>query len=129
VMPGHIGTSIVLNSMKLLRGRDAGDMTAEEVAAARERLKARGLPVDNVPDDHIRAAIHQQALDFRDKAPLTAAQAAEIILAGVRAGRWRILVGQDAEALDAAVRTSPELAYEAEFVQRLQNVGFLSGVR
>jgi NAD(P)-dependent dehydrogenase (short-subunit alcohol dehydrogenase family) len=129
VMPGHIGTSIVLNSMKLLRGRDAGDLNAEEVAAARKRMKARGLPVDNVPDDDIRAAVYQQALDFRDKAPLTAAEAAGIILDGVRAERWRILVGQDAAIMDAAVREAPEEAYEPEFVQRLQSIGFLSGER
>jgi NAD(P)-dependent dehydrogenase (short-subunit alcohol dehydrogenase family) len=129
VMPGHIGTSIVLNSMKVLRGREAGDMSAEEVANARERMKARGLPVDNVPDDDIRAAIHQQALAFRDNAPMTAAQAAEVILDGVRADRWRILVGADAAALDAAVRADPEQAYEDRFLERLQNVGFLSGAR
>ena len=129
VMPGHVGTSIVLNSMKLLRGRDVREMSSEDVAAARERMKARGLPVDNVPDDEIRAAMYQQALDFRDKAPLTAAQAAEIILDGVRAERWRILVGNDAERMDAAVREAPEEAYEPEFLQRLQDVGFLSGER
>lgn len=128
VMPGHIGTSIVLNSMKVLRGRDAREMTAEEVSAARARMKARGLPVDNVPDDHIRAAMYQQGLDFRDNAPLTAAQAAEIILDGVRAERWRILVGEDALALDAAVRAAPEEAYEPEFIQRIQNAGFLAGI-
>jgi NAD(P)-dependent dehydrogenase (short-subunit alcohol dehydrogenase family) len=129
VMPGHIGTSIALNSMKVLRGRDAREMTAQEVDTARQRMKARGLPVDNVPDDHIRAAVYQQALDFRDNAPLTAAQAAEIILDGVRAGRWRILVGQDAEAMDAAVRAAPEGAYEPEFTRHIQNIGFLSGER
>jgi hypothetical protein len=48
---------------------------------------------------------------FRDNAPLTAAQAATIILDGVRARRWRILVGDDAQALDEAVRADPEGAY------------------
>jgi hypothetical protein len=91
-------------------------------------MVARGLPVDNVPDDHIRAALHQQALDFRDKAPLSAAQAATIILDGVRAGRWRILVGRDAEQLDAAVRSAPEQAYEPEFTARMRELGFLGGV-
>ncbi len=38
-MPGDIGTSIVLNSAKVLRGRDVREMTAEEVAAARERMR------------------------------------------------------------------------------------------
>jgi len=127
VMPGHIGTSIVANSMKVLRGHDASQMTAEEIATARERMNARGMPVDNVPDDHIRAAMAQQAADFRDKAPLSAAAAATIILDGVRSGRWRILVGKDAEQLDAAVRAAPEEAYEPDFVQRIQDPGFLAG--
>ncbi|MEQ8857479.1 MAG: SDR family oxidoreductase [Pseudomonadales bacterium] len=127
VMPGHIGTSIAENTMKVLRGHDAMEMGAEEVAEARARLKARGMPVDNVPDDHIRAAIYQQAVDFREKAPLSAAEAATIILDGVREGRWRILVGRDAEQLDAAVRAAPEDAYESDFIQRVQDPGFLSG--
>lgn len=127
VMPGHVGTSIVENSMRLLRGHDAMEMSADEVAQTRERLKARGMPVDNVPDDHIRAAVYQQAVDFREKAPLTAAQAAGIILDGVRENRWRILVGRDAEQLDAAVRAAPEEAYEPDFVQRIQQPGFLAG--
>jgi NAD(P)-dependent dehydrogenase (short-subunit alcohol dehydrogenase family) len=128
VMPGHIGTSIALNTGKVLHGRGALEMTAEEVAQARARLVAAGMPVDNVPDDHIRAALHQRALDFRDKAPVTAAQAATIILDGVREDRWRILVGKDAEQLDAAVRAAPELAYEADFTQRIRELGFLGGV-
>ena len=33
--------------------------------------------------------------------------------------RWRILVGEDAEFLDQAVRADPESAYELEFFQRL----------
>lgn len=127
VMPGHIGTGIAENSMKVLRGRNSMEMTAEEVAEARVRMKARGLPVDNVPDDHIRAALHQQGVDFREKAPLTAAQAATIILDGVREDRWRILVGQDAVQLDAAVRSAPEAAYDDDFIQRIANPGFLSG--
>jgi NAD(P)-dependent dehydrogenase (short-subunit alcohol dehydrogenase family) len=127
VMPGHIGTGIARNTVKLLRGHEPGELSAAEVAQARTRMVAMGLPVDNVPDDHIRAALRQQAEDFRDKAPLTAAQAARIILDGVRDGRWRILVGQDAEALDAAVRADPERAYEPEFTQRIRELGFLGG--
>ena len=50
--------------------------------------------------------------DFRDKAPLTAAGAATMILDGVRSGAWRILVGEDAKMLDAAVRAKPEAAYD-----------------
>ncbi|MFM7120758.1 MAG: SDR family NAD(P)-dependent oxidoreductase [Gammaproteobacteria bacterium] len=123
VMPGHIGTSIGLNTNRVLRGHGALEMTAEEVAVARARMAARGAPVDNLPDDHIRAAVHQAGLDFRDKAPLTAAQAATIILDGVRAERWRILVGEDAKRLDAMVRAEPEAAYEVDFTERLRDAG------
>lgn len=128
VMPGHIGTGIALNTGKILRGRDAMGMSAEEVAQARARMAARGLPVDNLPDDHIRAAMHQAALDFRDKAPLTAAQAATIILDGVREQRWRILVGEDAKRLDAMVRAEPELAYEPDFTERMTAQGVLGNL-
>ena len=50
--------------------------------------------------------------DFRDKAPLSAAEAATVILDGVRSGTWRILVGEDAKKLDAAVRAKPAAAYD-----------------
>ena len=50
--------------------------------------------------------------DFRDKAPLSAAQAATIILEGVRSGTWRILVGQDAAMIDERIRANPEAAYD-----------------
>jgi len=50
--------------------------------------------------------------DFRDKAPLCAAQAAAIILDGVRSGTWRILVGQDAAMIDERIRANPEAAYD-----------------
>ena len=44
----------------------------------------------------------------KDKAPLSAAEAATIILDGVRAGAWRILVGKDAAFVDERVRGRPE---------------------
>ncbi|MGH3231601.1 MAG: hypothetical protein ACRDOA_23980, partial [Streptosporangiaceae bacterium] len=50
--------------------------------------------------------------DFRDKAPLSAADAAAVILNGVRSGAWRILLGEDAKMIDAAVRAKPEAAYD-----------------
>jgi hypothetical protein len=54
---------------------------------------------------------------FLEDAPMTASAAAKVILDGVKADRWRILVGQDAHLLDTLVRQSPEEAYEAEFFQ------------
>jgi NAD(P)-dependent dehydrogenase (short-subunit alcohol dehydrogenase family) len=129
VMPGHIGTSIALNTSKVLGKHDALSMTATEIAELREQMKKRGLPVDNLPDEHIRQFMHQRAIDFRDKAPTTAAQAASIILDGVREDRWRILVGDDAVALDARVRATPELAYEPEFVTQINDGGHLRALR
>jgi hypothetical protein len=55
---------------------------------------------------------------FRDNAPLSAAGAATVILDGVRAGRWRILVGDDAKVLDEGVRANPEGAYDGELELR-----------
>jgi NAD(P)-dependent dehydrogenase (short-subunit alcohol dehydrogenase family) len=128
VMPGHIGTGIGINSARVLHGHDALGMTAEEVAVARAEMIDRGLPVDNVPDDDIRAAVHQWAVDFRDKAPTSADQAAAIILDGVRQARWRILVGDDAFRLDAMVRAEPEQAYEVDFAERMRAGQILGGL-
>ena len=88
VMPGHIGTNIVASSMNF-GGRELTDEERELMIAA----------------DQI----------FHDAAPTTAAEAATIILDGVKADRWRILVGDDAHKLDEAVRADPERAYEPGF--------------
>ncbi|HEY1622624.1 MAG TPA: SDR family oxidoreductase [Streptosporangiaceae bacterium] len=49
---------------------------------------------------------------FRESAPVSAAQAATIILDGIAAGAWRILVGEDAALIDAHVRAKPDAAYD-----------------
>lgn len=117
VMPGHIGTSIALNTGKVLGHGSALEMSAESVAAVRRRLARQGSPLSEASDDAIRQQLHQRGVDFRDKAPTTAEQAATIILDGVKAGRWRILVGEDAQRLDTMVRNDPENAYEAAFAE------------
>jgi NAD(P)-dependent dehydrogenase (short-subunit alcohol dehydrogenase family) len=117
VMPGHIGTSIALNTGQVLGHGSALEMAASSVAAARKRMVRAGAPVAELPDEQIRRILHQRAVDFRDKAPTTADQAATIILDGVRANRWRILVGEDAERLDRMVRNDPESAYTPEFAE------------
>ena len=70
--------------------------------------------------------------DFRDKAPVSAAEAATIILDGVRSGAWRILIGEDAKMIDAAVRAKPEAAYDyAELFSEMRQApapGAASGV-
>jgi NAD(P)-dependent dehydrogenase (short-subunit alcohol dehydrogenase family) len=128
VMPGHVGTSIVLNSPALLGRPSPKEMTAEDLRLVRERLAQRGLPAHALSDDQLRAVMQQLAEDFRDKAPLSAAAAAAIILDGVREGRWRILVGADAEELDRMVRADPERAYEPGFMEELRAKGHLDRV-
>ena len=45
-----------------------------------------------------------------------------------KAGKWRILVGDDAQKLDVRVRQTPEQAYEPEFYQNFaKEVGWRVG--
>lgn len=111
VMPGHIGTDIVINSRKVLSSSD-GELSDDEIEEMRKTMSGRGLPVENLDNDAVRAMVKMMGEGFRDNAPMTAAQAATVILDGVRAGKWRILVGDDAHALDEAVRKDPIAAYE-----------------
>jgi NAD(P)-dependent dehydrogenase (short-subunit alcohol dehydrogenase family) len=127
VMPGHIGTSIVLNSSKA-HGRAPESLDSDDLDDLRKRLVGRGLPLDGVSDEDLRKGIQMMGEAFRDAAPTTAAQAATIILAGVRQNRWRILVGEDAEVLDASVRADPERAYEPQFWEELRAKGHFGGL-
>ena len=81
-MPGHVGTGIVANTMSVLADDESLAQQMREVSDA-----------------------------FAAKAPVSAAEAATIILDGVRRDEWRILVGDDARALDEAVRADPIAAY------------------
>ena len=117
VMPGHIGTSIVKNSRMVQTGDDSGILTPDELAGARTRLAAAGVDVAALSDQDIQAAATERARMFLEEAPTTAAVAATVILDGVRAERWRILVGDDAHIIDDRVRADPERAYEADFFQ------------
>lgn len=49
---------------------------------------------------------------FAGYQPVTSQQAAERILDALSAGQWRLLIGQDAEAVDARVREQPGSAYD-----------------
>ncbi len=80
VMPGHIATNIVANSMMAFGVPEADALAANQ--------------------------------GFYDSAPLGAADAAAVILDGVRSGTWRILVGADARRLDEYVRAHPDDAYD-----------------
>ena len=88
VMPGHIGTPIITNTVRV----QAIEPTPEEA----EMLAAL-------------------ATLFEETAPTSAAEAATIILDGIRDQRWRILVGDDAIELDERVRAEPDTAYDDAF--------------
>jgi NAD(P)-dependent dehydrogenase (short-subunit alcohol dehydrogenase family) len=118
VMPGHIGTSIVSNTRKIHTGHEAGDLSPQELISARQRLTASGIDAAKLSDDEIQKMSAERARRFREEAPMTAAAAAKVILDGVKAERWRILVGDDAHLLDKRVRENPEHAYDLDFFTR-----------
>lgn len=128
VMPGHIGTSIIANSRKVQGGTDSDELSAAELAQARTRAAAAGMDLSQASDEAVGAISAEAARRFLEDAPMTAAAAAKVILDGVKAERWRILVGEDAEVLDQWVRKDPELAYEPQFFSDFsQQVGWKLG--
>ena len=117
VMPGHVGTNIVANSLRargLPEPEHLSDAQVQELIPrdAQAKLISAGLLAEGASVDDLRQMLARMSTDFRDKAPLSAADAATVILDGVRSGAWRILVGQDAATLDEAVRAKPEAAYD-----------------
>jgi NAD(P)-dependent dehydrogenase (short-subunit alcohol dehydrogenase family) len=117
VMPGHVGTDIVANSRRARGLPEPEQMTDAELfdvmtPHVQSRLVGAGMLAEGAAADDLRKLLSQFENDFRDKAPLSAAQAATIILDQVQAGAWRILVGEDAKMIDAAVRAKPECAYD-----------------
>jgi NAD(P)-dependent dehydrogenase (short-subunit alcohol dehydrogenase family) len=128
VMPGHIGTSIVANSRKVLAGSDEDTLSAADLERARARIATMGVNISQLSDDALQAMVAEQARRFLEDAPMTAAAAATVILDGVKADRWRILVGDDAHKLDAAVRRDPEAAYTQDFfVNVAKEIGWRLG--
>jgi NAD(P)-dependent dehydrogenase (short-subunit alcohol dehydrogenase family) len=117
VMPGHIGTSIPLNSRKIQGGHFSDKVDARQIAQARARIASMGRDTSSLSDDDIRKIVAERERRFREDAPTSAAEAATIILEGVKADQWRILVGPDAHVIDELVRKSPERAYDIDFFE------------
>lgn len=111
VMPGHIGTSIAENTGKIL-GVERSDEDYEKI---KENMIKMGMPVHNFSIDQIKEQIKENAESFKNNAPTSSAEAAEIILSAVKRKEWRVLVGDDAKAIDQWVRNDPENAYEITF--------------
>jgi NAD(P)-dependent dehydrogenase (short-subunit alcohol dehydrogenase family) len=73
VMPGHIGTSIVANSRKVITGRDEDQLDADDLARARARIARAGVDVAQLTDQAIQALAAEQHRRFLEEAPTTAA--------------------------------------------------------
>ena len=92
VMPGHIGTSIALNSDKLLG--------YEEIDRVRARYAATGRDVSDTSEEDLRRHLQARHEAFRDSAPTT---------------------GDDATLVDQMVRDDPHGAYDPGFSRRWQD--------
>jgi NAD(P)-dependent dehydrogenase (short-subunit alcohol dehydrogenase family) len=117
VMPGHIGTSIRTNTLRVQAGQDSDTLTPAQIEQARQWVVSIGKDPSMLSDQEIHRMIAERAQRFIEEAPTTAAEAATIILDGVKASRWRILVGADAQLIDQQVRQSPEHAYDPDFFE------------
>ena len=121
VMPGHIGTSIAINSGKISGHAEPMAMSDDEINQIRKRIEKRqDMDLSAATNDQIREMVKAQGEAFRYNAPTTAAEAAAMMIQGVRDERWRVLLGEDAHVLDKLVREAPEQAYEDSFFKRLQ---------
>jgi NAD(P)-dependent dehydrogenase (short-subunit alcohol dehydrogenase family) len=116
VMPGVVNTDIAVNSRRALGLPEWEQLSDAELLelipeAGRAVLVATGLLTEDFSADDLRQAIPRLKDEFRDKG-FSAAQAAAIILDGVRSGAWRILVGEEAKMLDEQVRANPEAPFD-----------------
>jgi NAD(P)-dependent dehydrogenase (short-subunit alcohol dehydrogenase family) len=128
VMPGHVGTDIIANTRRAHRQPAPLELTDAQLrelipAQAKARLIRAGALAEDASIEDLRELLAQQEAAFRDAAPLSAAAAATTILEEVAEGAWRILLGEDAARLDAAIRAQPEAAYDYPALARAASRG------
>ena len=111
VMPGHIGTSIAINTGKIL----GGERTEEDWEMVKQNMIKLGAPVHNQSIEQIKQMVQERTDSFAETAPTSSSEAAKVILDGVKENKWRILIGDDAKAIDEMVRRDPEEAYNIMF--------------
>ena len=117
VNPGHVGTDILVSSPRargLPEPERISDAQVEELIPrdVQAELIRGGMLAEGTSADDLRQMLVLMNANFRDQAPVSAAQAATIIPDGVRSGARRILVGEDAKMIDAVVRAKPEASYD-----------------
>ena len=118
VMPGVVNTDIAVTSRRALglpNFEQLSDAQLLELLPEQGQtiLIAMGLLPENFSGDDLRRAIPRLKGELVGKG-FTAAQAATIILDGVRSGAWRILVGEEAKMLDEQIRANPEAPFDYE---------------
>src|ERR1700749_1026213 len=79
VMPGHIGTSIPLNSRKIQSGNMSDEISAQQIEQARARIASMGRDAASLSDVDVRKMLAERERRFRGEAPTSAAEAAAII--------------------------------------------------
>jgi hypothetical protein len=114
-MPGRIDTAIKLNTIRTHVSAATG---VDETEAWWAMLKTMGIPIEQY-GENLDLAVEAMEDRTRSASATSAAEAATTILDAVRAGRWRILVGEDAHVFDEVVRADPESAYTDEFQREL----------
>jgi NAD(P)-dependent dehydrogenase (short-subunit alcohol dehydrogenase family) len=122
VLPGTVVTGLGKNSDRIL-GRSPGATPPPDVSRVRDYLLDLGVPVADVEDpglDRISALLREVFMTPAD-------EAVRLLLDGVRAGRWRILIGEDAWDVDEQVRAFPEAAYGPHGPAQV-NADLLSGL-
>jgi len=129
VLPGSVGTDIIANTRRAHGMAGPEDLSDEQAEEARDFLVTAKLVAQDAPLAEVRKTLATLERAAKDRAQLSAAEAATIILDGVRSGAWRILVGKDAAFVDERVRSGPESAYDyAELFKDLP-ADVLQGVR
>lgn len=78
VMPRHVGTDIVVNTRRAHGLPGPERMSDAELKAARAALIRGGVPAEGASADELRQMLVRLETDFRDKAPLSAAEAATV---------------------------------------------------
>jgi NAD(P)-dependent dehydrogenase (short-subunit alcohol dehydrogenase family) len=112
VLPGSVGTDIIANTRRAHGMPGPEDMSDEQTEKTRDFLVTAKLIAPDASHEEVRKTLVRLEKEGKDKAPLSAAEAATIILDGVRSGAWRIVVGKDAAFVDERVRNRPEFAYD-----------------
>ena len=128
VFPGYTATDVFDATLGIkYEDEQKSAVIPGEIERARRDLAAFGIPnTAEMDESAIIESIESLIHEFKNNAPMTAAQVAEAMLEGIQSGQWRILIGKDVEILDRMVRKNPGGAYQEEFNEQfLKEAGWM----